>query len=268
MSEFRARVRKVARPMLWALLLVGLSPAILAALGAVGTKLGWFDWRVGFGDLAVGWAPKAAFVGVGAGLIAVLVAALAGARRLWLAVALTLLAPVLTLGAFAQLKAQAARFPVHQVSTDVVDPPMPTAALLRMRGPGANPIERDPRREARAGRPEVENWADDRVLRFAADGCPGARTVRLPVPPAEAYARTRAAIGEAGLSMITDAPTAGVLEATHVSFWFEFKDDVMVRVRPQGEGSRVDIRSVSRIGGSDLGANCARVTRIVAGLQA
>ena len=55
----------------------------------------------------------------------------------------------------------------------------------------------------------------------------------------------------------------GRVEGTHTSLWYGFKDDVIARVRPDGSGSRVDLRSVSRVGGSDLGANCARVTRIV-----
>lgn len=265
--SLRERIKPVARPLLWALFLIGISPVLIAGLGAVGTKLGWFDWKVGFGDLAVGWAPKAAFAGLAAGLLAVVIAALAGARRLWAAVAVALLAPLLTLGAFAQLKQKAELNPGHDVSTDVGDPPMPSAALLRLRGPAANPIERDPRTDLRKGRPEVENWADDRVLRAAADRCPDARTVRLPVPPAEAYARAKAAAEGAGARVVTDAPEAGLLEATHESFWFEFKDDVLVRVRQEGAGSRIDVRSVSRVGGSDLGANCARVTRIVESLR-
>ena len=262
-----AWARRWARPLLWTLFLIAISPVLIAGFGAVGTKLGWFDWTVGFGDLAVGWAPKAAYVGIAAGLLAVLVAWRARARRLWAPVIVALLAPLLTLGCFAQLKARAEANPGHDVSTDVGDPPMPSAALLRLRGPDANPIDRDPRTDLRKGRPEVENWADDRVLRAAADRCPGARTVRLPAPPPQAYARLRVAVETADAELVTEAPEAGLLEATHQSFWFEFKDDLLFRVRPEGAGSRIDVRSVSRVGGSDLGANCARVTRVMESLR-
>jgi len=259
--------RRWARPLFWTLLLLGLAPVLLAGLGAVGTKLGLWSWRFGFGTLSVDWAVKAAYLGVAAGLLATVFAVLARVRRFWLAAAVALLTPALTLGAFAQLKARAQANPFHQVSTDVGDPPMPSAALARLRGPDANPVERDPRTDVRKRRPEVENRADGRVLRLTADLCPDARTVRLPAPPAEAYARAKTAVEAADLAVVTDAPEAGVLEATHQSFWFEFKDDVMVRVRPEGSGSRIDIRSVSRVGGSDLGANCARVTRLVRDLR-
>ena len=51
----------------------------------------------------------------------------------------------------------------------------------------------------------------------------------------------------------------GRIEATATTRWFGYKDDVVVRIRPEGNGSRVDVRSASRVGASDVGANAARV---------
>ena len=267
MSNLRTRTRRWARPAFAALLLLGLLPLLLVAVGAAGSKFGWFGWKFGFGLLTVGWAPKAAFVGLAAGGLAVVLALVAGARRLWLAAVLAVLAPAAVLAGMNGLRAQAARVPpVHDVSTDVDDPPMASPALLRVRGPDANPIEREPRMEVRKGRPEVENWADDRVLRISADACPGAKPVLLPEAPAEAQARVEAALSNAGLRL-RPGGELGRLEATATSFAYGFKDDVIARVRPEGRGSRVDLRSISRVGGSDIGANCARVTKIVATLS-
>ena len=54
--------------------------------------------------------------------------------------------------------------------------------------------------------------------------------------------------------------SAGLIHATSTSFWFGFTDDIIIRVKPQGsEGSRIDVRSISRVGLSDLGANAGRV---------
>jgi fatty-acyl-CoA synthase len=181
-------------------------------------------------------------------------------------VVLTLLAPAAVLAGLNGMRAQARANPVHDVATDVDDPPLPSPALVALRGPDAHEIQREPRMEVRAGRPEVENWADDRVLRISADLCPTARPVRLPLAPAEAEARVEAAMREAGLSLRA-GDELGRVEGTHTSFWYEFKDDVIARVRPDGAGSRVDLRSISRVGGSDLGANCARVTKIVRALS-
>jgi uncharacterized protein (DUF1499 family) len=63
-----------------------------------------------------------------------------------------------------------------------------------------------------------------------------------------------------------DAP-AGRIEATATTRWFGFKDDVVVRIEPAGEGSRIDVRSVSRVGGSDVGTNAKRIRAYLRRLQ-
>jgi uncharacterized protein (DUF1499 family) len=59
---------------------------------------------------------------------------------------------------------------------------------------------------------------------------------------------------------------AGRIEATDRTFWFGFIDDIVIRVRPTDVGSRVDVRSVSRVGVSDVGANAARIRGYLADL--
>jgi uncharacterized protein (DUF1499 family) len=62
-------------------------------------------------------------------------------------------------------------------------------------------------------------------------------------------------------------PAEGRIEATDTTFWWGFKDDVVIRIAPEGSGSRLDIRSESRVGVSDLGTNAARVGAYLAELQ-
>ncbi len=56
----------------------------------------------------------------------------------------------------------------------------------------------------------------------------------------------------------------GRLEATGQSFWYGLKDDLVVRVRPDTAGARVDMRSVGRAPGADMGRNCRRVGGLLA----
>ena len=49
------------------------------------------------------------------------------------------------------------------------------------------------------------------------------------------------------------------IEATDRTFWFGFKDDVVIRITPEPDGSRVDVRSLSRVGKSDVGTNAKRI---------
>jgi uncharacterized protein (DUF1499 family) len=62
--------------------------------------------------------------------------------------------------------------------------------------------------------------------------------------------------------------TAGRIEATDTTFWFGFKDDVVVRIHPADGGSRIDVRSLSRVGGGDIGTNAARIRTYVKKLTA
>jgi uncharacterized protein (DUF1499 family) len=64
-----------------------------------------------------------------------------------------------------------------------------------------------------------------------------------------------------GWTIVAKAPAEGRIEATDTTFWFGFTDDIVIRVAPdeQAERTRIDIRSKSRIGRSDVGTNAARV---------
>ena len=64
--------------------------------------------------------------------------------------------------------------------------------------------------------------------------------------------------------VVTVAPGEGRLEAVATTAWFGFKDDIVVRIAPAGDGSRVDVRSKSRLGLSDVGTNARRIRRFMA----
>ncbi|MGH7254552.1 MAG: DUF1499 domain-containing protein, partial [Nitrospirales bacterium] len=51
------------------------------------------------------------------------------------------------------------------------------------------------------------------------------------------------------------------------TFWFGFKDDVVIRITPVGDDTRVDVRSVSRVGRSDVGTNAQRIRTFLKRLQ-
>ncbi|MND03152.1 hypothetical protein D3C83_228380 [compost metagenome] len=61
---------------------------------------------------------------------------------------------------------------------------------------------------------------------------------------------------------------AGRVEAIATTTLLRFKDDVVVRVRDAAGGSRVDVRSKSRVGVGDLGTNARRIRRFLSALRA
>jgi fatty-acyl-CoA synthase len=218
----------------------------------------------GFGKLTVGWGSGVAFLGVFTGLLAFYVAAFAGFRRLWPLAAISLLIPLVLAGGFMSLRATAKRFPGHDIATNWEPPLMFSPRVMALRGDAANPVHGDPR--SVFGNKEAENWIDRRAEVVNAPICPGAKAVRLAGDRTQAYARVKSAMTEAGLDISSEDPAAGRIEAVAESFWFEFKDDVAAQLTPADGGWRVDLRSVSRVGRSDLGANCNRVTKLAESL--
>jgi uncharacterized protein (DUF1499 family) len=82
----------------------------------------------------------------------------------------------------------------------------------------------------------------------------------LAVPPREAFARALAAAEAMGWEVVGRDAAAGTIEAVDTTKWFGFKDDIAIRVTPTPEGgSRIDIRSKSRVGRSHLGTNAQRI---------
>jgi uncharacterized protein (DUF1499 family) len=90
---------------------------------------------------------------------------------------------------------------------------------------------------------------------------PDVQPLMLSVPPDEAFERARTAALDMGWEIVSADPAAGRIDAVAATFWFGFRDDVTVRVTPQGGASRIDVRSKSRIGRGDAGANAGRIRR-------
>jgi uncharacterized protein (DUF1499 family) len=85
----------------------------------------------------------------------------------------------------------------------------------------------------------------------------------LPAAPGEAFQKALSAAINMGGEIIEANRDAGLIEATYTTYWFGFKDDMVVRITPEKTGSRIDVRSVSRVGVSDVGTNAKRIRRFL-----
>ena len=140
---------------------------------------------------------------------------------------------------------------IHDITTDPIDPPR-FEALARLRsGDGANPA-------VYAGLYSAEQQ------RLA---YPDVETVELEVPALRAYEVTLALVNKRKWRVVDERPPQprrdGRIEAIAQTPIMGFREDVSIRIKPDGEGSRVDIRSSSRYFESDLGSNAARVTKLI-----
>ena len=90
----------------------------------------------------------------------------------------------------------------------------------------------------------------------------------LAVPPATAFSRALDTAKRMGWTIDRADNAEGRIEASDRSRWFGFTDDIVIRVTPSGSGSRIDVRSASRVGRSDFGVNAARVESYLSELRA
>ena len=142
--------------------------------------------------------------------------------------------------------------PIHDITTDPDDPPR-FEAVVPLRAGAPNPLEYGGPALAAA-----QQAAYPDLLPLAVDS-----------PPSAVLEAARSVAMELGWAIVAVDPARGVLEATATTFWFGFEDDVAVRVRPSaGGGALVDVRSISRVGVGDLGANADRIQAFLARLPA
>jgi uncharacterized protein (DUF1499 family) len=228
---------------------IALALVLLAILGALlagfGTGEGWWSYARGLAALTPVFAVAviATFLGVYARVFR------KGGKGVSLVALLLGLALAAYLGNFARVAASVPA--IHDVTTDLADPPAFRDLPLR-----ADNLQRIPSTK----RP---GWAAltpyDRWKAIHADAYPDLHSATLAMPPAAALKKAEDVARSSGWRIAAVDAAAGQLEATATTRFFRFKDDVVIRVRPAGGGSIVDMRSVSRVGVSDLGANAQRI---------
>jgi uncharacterized protein (DUF1499 family) len=215
-------------------LICALAAAALLVAGPYGVRAGWWSYLAGFGLLALSLLLA----------VAAIVLLLASARRaaptMTLAGLAIALAVILVPVGFAWAARGAPA--IHDISTDLSDPPR-FDAVLALRGSGANPVAPP----------------DERRISRQRDAYPDVQPLVLPVPPGEAFSRALRAAHTLGWEVIATDPHRGHLEAVDTTRWFGFKDDVVVRILDAPAGTRIDVRSVSRVGVGDAGTNARRI---------
>ena len=226
-------------------LVVGVLALLALALSGPGSRMGW--WTFGTGFSVMRWAAYGAAAAFVVGLLGLV---LGGARaRAGAAIAIGL--AVFAVPWSLMRKARSVP-PIHDITTDFVNPPEITASRAE--------------RDTTQG---MNSWAyeGDSIAAQQRRAYPDIRPVMLALPPDDAYRAALRAARDMGWEILLDDPAGRRVEALDVTKWYGFKDDVAIRVTPASGISRVDIRSVSRVGGSDVGMNAERITRYVAKLK-
>lgn len=238
---------------------VGILTALLALAAPAGTWLGLWEFGTGFQILfnpqsanittVAPWvAGIAAVIGVGTLLV--------GGNRTHAGIALIGAAAAgLAFSIPASYRPGEGIPPIHDITTDTVNPPEFVDVL---------PLRADaPNTTVYGG---GNNQTPESLAEQQRGAYPDIVPQRFDASPDEVFERALAAANTLGWEIVAAVPEQGRIEATDTTFWFRFKDDVVVRIRTDGNGTVLDARSVSRVGLSDVGKNAARLRSFFAEL--
>lgn len=214
---------------------------LVMMLAGLGSRWGWWHFRTGFSILR--WGVFGTLAAAAISLAGLLVAALRHNRQ---NILLGGVGFVISLYAFwfpwSWLQTARTVPPIHDITTDTENPPQFVAIL---------PLRRDAPNTAEYGGPEVA--AQQHAV------YPDLRPKTLPVAPGTAFEHVLVAARQMGWKIVDANEAEGRIEATDTTFWFGFVDDIVIRITPVDGGSQIDVRSVSRVGKSDVGTNARRI---------
>ena len=229
-------------------------------VSTLGVKFGLWDWKVGLG-LNFKFAPILLPALALSGLIGLVLAAIIQPRKGFFVSGLALLIGAAGLIHGAGVKKTAESLPfIHDITTDTQDVPTFTKAILseRAKVEGVNTVDY-------VGKKDKPDGKLISVLQSQTEAYADIRPLILEDETSVVFGQAKSAVKQMGWALKSENVESGIIEATETTFWYGFKDDVVIRIQPsEGGGSGVDVRSISRVGGSDIGANADRIRKFLA----
>ena len=225
---------------------------LLLALGPIGWRAGWWHFRFAFQTLM----PWAAYCGIAALAVSALALLVGRSRIEWRGVAVAAVAfAVGLLIAYVPWHYDQMRQtvpPIHDITTDPDNPPAFIAVVPLREAADANPVA----------------YEGAKIAGQQRSAYPDIVPLTVAIPPATAFIRALNTAQRMGWRIIAADDAADRIEASDRSRWFGFTDDIVIRITATNSGSRVDLRSSSRMGRSDFGVNAARITSYLTALRA
>jgi uncharacterized protein (DUF1499 family) len=222
----------------------GLCCALAAMVAGIGNRFGWWDFHTGIRFLK--WAAYGEAAMIAGSLISLAVAVFKSKS----AILMSLIGTIIGLTALAipaSMWMIAHRVPpIHDITTDTENTPK-FVAIVKLRKDASNPVE----------------YGGQQVAKLQRMAYPDIGPLIIDDSPARAFELAFETAQKMGWEIANADTDNGLIEATATTFWFGFKDDVAIRITAQEHGSRIDVRSVSRVGISDIGTNAKRIRTFV-----
>ncbi len=248
----------------WCGLLMLLVPAWFA-LASFGVKFDFINWELGLGVMINQLGLSVLLTSIVSGVLAlgVIIAHRILTKRAFGVIATPVWAVVMGvvgIGWMTLTLDQRGETPyLVDISTDTQDPPGFTQSNVRRRLASDQGLDYATKTDA-----EGRAYADAQAEYY-----PELASLYLDMDPEAAFRRALLTARDMGWHVGAASHSAGMFEATAESFWFGFTDDIVVRVREteEGEGSIIDVRSLSRREMHDLGRNAHRVAAFLEAVQ-
>ena len=235
------------------LVLMGLFFALLCGLTAMlagfGSRWGWWYFRIGFTILR--WS---AYVGLCAAVVCGIGLVGSVYTKIYDGIILAmigLLIGLITAGNTWNWKQSINNHPpIHDITTDTVNPPRFVAVL---------PLRKDATNTTEYGGPDI---ATQQLKAY-----PDLKPIMTNLPIDTTFDNALAIARDMKWAIIDANKSEGRIEAVDTTFWFGFKDDIIIRITRDGTRSRIDLRSVSRVGRTDVGTNAKRIRAFLKQMQ-
>ena len=228
---------------------IALIAGLVALLSGPGTSYGLWDYRTGISMLR--WAAYGAIAAGTLSLIGLVASLRIVILRGFLWALLGVIVASFLIGLGLHWKRVAESVPrIHDITTDTQNPPEFITILGLIRSDENSPV-----------------YGGAEVAAQQLKAYPDIVPLLLPVPADQAFEKALAVARRLGWQIIDTDKSMGRIEALDTTFWFGFKDDVVIRLKQKNSGSRVDIRSKSRIGVSDLGKNAERIREFLSAMK-
>ena len=262
-GDRRRTLRRWVNRLTW--MSIVLAPLVFI-VAAIGYKLGAIDLGFAFGTLNQKLGPLAlALCGV-TGLASLIGAFVVQPRKGLLPGILGLVIAVFAMGKLLSTKKLVyEKLPfIHDVTTDTQDPPVFGEVILAERAgvKGINTAEYIGKKA-----PIFENEkpvGEELVSVLQSKAFPAISPLILSDPKDVAFGEALVTAKSMGWTIKEENLAEGRVDATDTTFWYGFDDDITIRLREgTGGGTIVDVRSLSRIGGSDMGKNAERVSQFL-----
>jgi hypothetical protein len=207
---------------------------------------------IGLGGARIGLLPPmGAFSGFGIGLLCAILSVLstaigiiismgtagdASAARSWGALAVSV---IIVTTVLSQRPGTSGAPPINDISTDTNNPPSFQAIV---------PLRTD-----------VPDYPGEEFAALQGEHFPDLVTLTIDKPTDEVFAAAEQIARDSGWNIVDADRTTGRIEATAMTPWIRFEDDVVIRIVASGSATRVDMRSKSRLGRGDMGVNARRI---------